>query len=70
VKQSYILTYASEGGRTRQIRVADPDDSLSDSTISAAANEILDSGVFTTKSGALCGLKKVELQTIARVKVI
>jgi hypothetical protein len=50
--------------------VADPDDSLSDSAISAAANEILDSDVFTTKSGSLSGLKKVELQTVARVKVI
>jgi hypothetical protein len=70
MSEHYILTFSTEGGRSKQVRVPEPDRDIPPSVIQGAAIRMVNSNVFATASGPLVALRKAEIQTVTRTKVL
>jgi hypothetical protein len=63
----YIFTFNTSSGRTRQLRVSNPDTSLNQVALNIAANQIISSGMLAVANGgAITSLRKLDLQTVTR----
>jgi hypothetical protein len=70
MNEQYILTFSTEGGKSKVVRVFEPDTGISPSAVESAAGKMIGSGVFQTGSGSLASLRKVELQKVTRTVVL
>jgi hypothetical protein len=70
MNEHFILTFATVGGKNKQVRVPQPNRSLSPAIIQGAAIRMVNSNIFKTASGSITALKKVELQTVTRTTLI
>ena len=65
-----ILTFATEGGRTKQVRISEPKQGLDADTVIDASEGIIAGDIFITDSGSLASLKKAELRRVTRNKIL
>lgn len=70
MSEAYILTFATSTGKTKTVRITNPNTSLNDSVIQAAITNIKNSNIFDKTDGPISAFKKVELEEVTRKKVI
>ena len=67
--ENYILTFSLSNGKTKQVRVGDPNKDIPVGALLAACNKIIGSSALAGSDFTLASLKKAELRGVTKTVI-